>query len=442
MDYNAVQVNKPAVDPARRRLALLLSLCILTRAIVGISLALLRPGGFIGGDGAEYLDTARNIARGNGYAISFPRLWDPEFHEKTEGSDSYPKPEIFRPPLYSVSLVPWVAIFGDRLWPIALWNALLSTLAGWFLYELATRSLSRRVGDLGLLLYALYPLTLMLGAKIGAESLFLACLCATAWAVWRARESQPIIYSAVAGLCLGLATLTRSNAVFLWPLLVLWLLVYLRNYRLAAVWLTLAFAVTLLPWGIRNRVVTGHWIFLSASGPYNFWLGNNEVAYKMFTARHSKEYDRWGKELLGRLVPERVNQLPAGDFEASRQFWYREAWQFIRDDPLRWFRLIGAKCLEFWRPYVRPGFFSATYVWLSLATTLPLLVLGAWGLVRIFRIQPALGGLVLAIVLAGMSGLVLSHVHVRLRVPFVDAFFTVCAAQAVVSYWERRRKSA
>src|ERR1041385_5014297 len=109
----------------------------------------------------------------------------------------------------------------------------------------------------------------------------------------------------------------------------------------------------------------------------------------MFTASNSPEYDRWGKVLLGEVVPQKVREIGTDDPAVSQHFWYAEAKQFIRENPGRWCRLLIAKSIEFWRPYVRPGFFSRSYVVLSLISTLPLFILGWWGIALLFRRQPA-----------------------------------------------------
>lgn len=422
--------------PARARLVAWFALCFLLRAAVGIWLAVEKPSQFVGGDGTEYLDTARNIVAGRGYAISFPRLWDWECHQpKSEiPASAFPRSEVFRPPLYSIALAAVAVVCGERLWAIAVLNALLSTAAGWFLFDLARRAFSARVAEITLLIYAIYPLGVMLGARIASESLFGLCLGATAWALWRAKEDRPVTFAVVAGVCLGLATLTRSNGVFLWPFAVVWLLIYLRTHRLAMVWFTLFFTLTLLPWGVRNHAVTGKWIFLSASGSYNLWLGNNETAYRMFTARSSSEYDAMGRILLGEVVPQKVREMGPRDLAGVQEFWYGEALKFIRTKPALWLKLVLAKSVEFWRPYVRPVFFPQSYVWLSMLSTLPLFVLGGWGVALLFRHQPAFAWLLIAIGAAGMAGLVLSHVHVRLRVPFVDTFFALSAAYTLCSF--------
>src|ERR1041384_6975024 len=97
LDYKADRVNAYAPD-ARRRIALWFALCFFLRAGVGVWLALDKPGEFVGVDGAEYLDTAHNIASGNGYVISHPRIWDWEFYQPKSNfpANAYPKPEIFR----------------------------------------------------------------------------------------------------------------------------------------------------------------------------------------------------------------------------------------------------------------------------------------------------------------------------------------------------------
>jgi len=421
-------------------LAVGLALCLLVRVVIGIWLALSKPEIFVGVDGLQYLDTARNIVAGHGYAISAPEIWDWERYQP-DGLKAYPKLDAFRPPLYSIILAGWIRAFGENHVAIAIFNAVLSTVAGWFLFDLARRACSARVGFVTLLLYAFTPITAVLGVKIGSEPLFGLLFGASVWALWRAREDRPIVFSIVAGVCLGLAALTRSNAIFLWPLGCVWLFLAARRNRFTVVWFSLLLLLTLLPWAARNKIQMDRWIFLSGSGGYNFWLGNNEFAYRMFTARSTQEYDQWGKKLLDEVVPAKVQALGTNDLGVAQEFWYSEAKRYIREQPGEWFLLTGAKCIEFWRPYVRPGFFPKSYVVFSWVSTVPLFVLGWWGIVLLFRKRPALAWLLVAVVLAGMGGLVLSHVHVRLRAPFVEAFFAIPSAVVIAFCWERLRRN-
>lgn len=434
----------PGSSNATRRLLLWLSLCFAIRAGCGLWLAIQQPDRFVGGDGKDYLDPARNIVAGHGYSFNDPRVWDWAAYDPSlsEEERRRPKPETFRPPLYSMVLAGVVALFANPLPAVALMNALFAAGAGFFLHDLARRAMSERAAHLGLWLYSLYPVGVALTARVGVEALFEACLCGTAWALWRAKEGTGPRCAILAGLLLGVATLARSNAVFLWPLACAWLFWFVPRMRASVLWLSLALVVVLFPWTARNRIVTGHWIVLSASGPYNLWLGNNAIAYKMFTARTSAEYDEWGKRLLNEIVPGKVRELGTDDIGQAQAFWKGEAIAYVTGHPGAWCRLIAAKGLEFWRPYVRPGFFPGAMVILSLVAMLPLLVAGGAGLILLFRHNPPLAWLLLAIIVAGMSGLVLSHVHVRLRVPFVDTFFTICAAHVVVTYWPRWSKNA
>src|ERR1043166_8827376 len=186
-------MNHTALAQSSRTVMILLIYCFLVRAGVGLWLAFERPREFVAVDGAEYLDTARNIVSGRGYSISSPRPWDWESYQPARTSEEQHRPrvEVFRPPLYSITLAALLAVVPNGLWPIALLDALLSTAAGWFLFDLGRRALASVAGQIGLLFYASYPLAVALGAKIGAEPLFELFLCASVWALWRTRETGP-----------------------------------------------------------------------------------------------------------------------------------------------------------------------------------------------------------------------------------------------------------
>jgi 4-amino-4-deoxy-L-arabinose transferase-like glycosyltransferase len=88
------------------------------------------------------------------------------------------------------------------------------------------------------------------------------------------KARNPTLYL-IAGIMLGLAVLTRPG-VFLLPVAVLVVALFVRR----TVWrglviLMLAFVVTILPWGIRNKHVLGKFTVTSTLIGHNLYKGNH-----------------------------------------------------------------------------------------------------------------------------------------------------------------------
>jgi len=94
-------------------------------------------------------------------------------------------------------------------------------------------------------------------------------------AAWRASADpgrRRVLLTALAGLALGMAVLTRATgALFLLALLLAALLTRTARRRAAA-----AVALALLPalaWSLRSSRLEGRPVFVHSLGAYNFWLG-------------------------------------------------------------------------------------------------------------------------------------------------------------------------
>ena len=86
--------------------------------------------------------------------------------------------------------------------------------------------LGRRVGGpavglLGAALAALYPLLIVADGALLSETLFGPIVAFTLLAAWRLGEEPTVRWAALVGLGIGLAALTRSEALLLLPLLAL-----------------------------------------------------------------------------------------------------------------------------------------------------------------------------------------------------------------------------
>ena len=78
---------------------------------------------------------------------------------------------------------------------------------------------------------------------------------------------------------LGLDALVRPSGVVLVPVLAVWALVAAPRRRLqSAVLILLGAALAIAPVTLRNRVVGGEWVLVTAGGGFNFYIGNHAAA--------------------------------------------------------------------------------------------------------------------------------------------------------------------
>ncbi len=114
-----------------------------------------------------------------------------------------------------------------------------------------------------------------------SETLFAFLLAAT-FALLFAADTRPALWQAVglvavAGLCYGLASLTRSLPLAFAPLLALWLLLGARprvQRVLMVAAFTLAAVLPLVPWTVRNCQTYESCILVETGFAYNMWAFN------------------------------------------------------------------------------------------------------------------------------------------------------------------------
>jgi hypothetical protein len=211
----------------RKPLALIVALGFAVRLVYVL---VVQHGVPVGGDGLEFHILANQLADGHGYIQ--PLIVSPH-HVATAD----------KPPLYPLllaipSLFGWDSLTAHRL-VSCLMGAALVALMG----LLGRRaSGSERVGLIAAGITAVYPLLVVLDGSLRSESLYAPLI---ALIVLLAYERRPILL----GIAIGLATLTRSEALLLLPLLLP--LAVPRGGRLKV---TLACALTLAPWVARNTV--------------------------------------------------------------------------------------------------------------------------------------------------------------------------------------------
>ena len=195
----------------------------------------------VGGDGLEFHLLSNQLADGDGYVQ--PLIVSPDH-----------VPTADKPPLYPLllavpSLLGWKTLVAHRVLSCLMGATLVAGLG-----LLGRRVGGERVGLIAAGIAALYPLLVVLDGSLRSESLYAPLIALGLLAAYRLVDRPSAGRAAVLGALLGLAALTRSEAVLLLALI---LVVAARRLpggmrlRAAAVALV-ATAVVLAPWVVRN----------------------------------------------------------------------------------------------------------------------------------------------------------------------------------------------
>lgn len=419
-------------SPARVRSALFLvvALAILLRLIWVATL----PPAVTWEDEREFAEVARHLAAGDGYV-----------------SDSY-RANPALPALLALVF----RLFGESFLAARVVQCLLGGAACWMLFAIASRLAGPLAGLLAAAWLAVYPPHIYLAGVFYAEALTTFFLVAAVLASMRALDERGRPATAlVAGICLGMTTLTRPVFLACLPAIAAaWLLTRrITRARRAALCLVLllGWAAVVLPWTMRNHAVYGRVILVSSGLYTKLWQGNNELA-------DGGPNDRelyWGtpdwQSRLDRLdaaprreVEERYARIDAdyrrrraelGDrYLASDEVLKEVALRQMIEHPWRLLGLMGRKTLTLYSAFsdtLSSNEHTTTFFRVVAALSFyPLLLFAVLGLWRGARIGPAIAPLyaVLAFETAAFS---LLNTCTRFRLP-LDPFLIVFAAIAVI----------
>lgn len=264
---------------------------------------------------------------------------------------------FYQAPLYPYFLAcVYKAIGGDLGW-LRVVQAILGS-AGCVATGLAgALFISRSAGMIAGVLMAVYPPAIYCDGVVQKETLALALTAALLLVIGEALRRDVWRKWLATGVLIGLLSLTRENALSLAPIVILWTMLRagatLGRRIMAAAAISVGCIVTLLPVAWHN-VRTAGTVSLTTfqTGP-NFYMGNHEGADGRYSplipGRETFEFERVdaiaaAEHALGQsLSPREVSD-----------YWLHQAYDYIRNNPAAWLRLMWTKWQLTWNRYEIP----------------------------------------------------------------------------------------
>jgi hypothetical protein len=287
----------------------------------------------VAGDAEGYWHLAGCLATGAPYAI----------HD--------PPRRVLRMPGFPLVLAASRILFGDRVLPARLVLSVLGTVGVLLVYRLGAVLFDERTARLAGWAAALSPTFAGFGVLVLSETTFAVLLTAAVLAgvhlarrVERAdrvdeRDAGTWGWAAGTGLLFGLATLVRPAGLPIAACAALgtwWRSGWSRRGLLAGFTLCATTFACLLPWGLRNRSVSGEFVLTT------LWLGPTLVDGLRDGATGGSDMRFFEDE-----APQRI-----GLTEAEVDRLYRDrAWEFVRENPGRTLELAVLKQARFWKPW-------------------------------------------------------------------------------------------
>jgi 4-amino-4-deoxy-L-arabinose transferase-like glycosyltransferase len=361
-------------DGFAARLALILAGALALRVLYTVLVAQDIP---VIGDALTYHLLGGKIADGHGFERA-P-------HPQLEPFDAWVpgRPTAEHPPLFPLLIGIFTKLGADSYLAqkLLLCGVGTGTVA---LIGLAGRELAgATIGLVAAGIAALYPFLWVVDGSLMSETLYGALLAATLWLAIRFWRRPSLGLAAGVGALGALAALTRGEALFLVPLLLLPMAwhgagTWRGRAALAAVAIG-AFVLVLTPWTVRNLIVFEEPVLISTNGSAVFVGANCDAVY------HGEYKGLWNFNCYG--------SAPGGD-ESQEALAYRDrGFDYIRDNTGRLPLIMGVRLLRVWDFY-KPGQ-QASYETLEgrsetasrmgLAFFYPLLILALAGAVLLRR---------------------------------------------------------
>ncbi|MCS6836831.1 MAG: glycosyltransferase family 39 protein [Anaerolineae bacterium] len=271
-------------------------------------------------------------------------------------------PDAQIPPLYSVALALVYGLFGRGFVQVGLFHIALDLASMALLYDSARRLFAptgralwgRPWGEwIGLgaaLAFAGYPYLIFQNLTLIDTPFWITLLHLFVWLMILLRERPTLdgktwALAALAGLVLGLATLTRPITPLLAALLGLWLWTRLSLaqavLRLLPV-ATLSLAIMSL-WIARNYGIFGAFVPMTTTSGANLWQGNSVWTIPVFRAGYDVQWTAPDVQ-----APRDSREADAERFALALAYW--------RDNPDRLLELFWVKFLVHWSIDIAPRF--------------------------------------------------------------------------------------
>lgn len=312
----------------------------------------------IAGDAEGYWELGRAIVNGDDYSVHQPPRY------------------VHRMPGLPVLLAASMSLFGESFLAARLMLATLGAMTCWLVYLLGKRIHSPTVGLIAAGLQAVSPAAIGFSALILSEtafgfamllSLLVGHATVSAFTQKEAQVGKVVCFSLLTGLSLAVGVYMKPSWILLGPIIAVLFAALLKPRLLSFASAALVIAgmvLALLPWGIRNQIVSGHFKLTT------FWMGPS--LYDGLNPNATGDSDM-------RFFDEDQLTLEMSEYEVDQEY-KRRAISFAQQNPLRVAELAASKLWRYWKPWPNAEQFKKPWIGIGLCLyTIPLFALAVWG---------------------------------------------------------------
>jgi len=278
-------------------------------------------------------------------------LYHDQWAQAITGGELFAAGPYFRAPLYPAFLAAIYTVFGHDYLVARVVQALLGSLSCGLLFLIGRRVFGTAVGAIAAFVAASYWMLIYFDGELLIPVLIVFLDLLLIWLLLRAMHGPSARAYGLAGVVLGLSAIARPNILLFGPAIVLWLVVIYRGRWWRAlqyvVCVTAGCLLVVLPITVRNYIVGGDLVLIASQGGVNFYIGNNPDSDGRTAIVPGTPGDWWGgyHATIARAEQARGRKLRASEVS---NYYYEQAWRFIRSQPGDFLRLTACKFRLFW----------------------------------------------------------------------------------------------
>jgi tetratricopeptide (TPR) repeat protein len=288
----------------------------------------IQPG--TGSDPHFYLQWAMDIVRGNVLGSSV----------------------FYALPVYPYFLSLAYLLSGGEVFGLILIQTLLGSINCGLIYILGVKLFNNRVGISASIIACAYLMFIFYDRLLLPASLAIFSGLVLLFLLLRLRDNPSLKRWIGAGLALGLCSLIAASFSLLAVFILFWIIFEYSNKTLNkrllyCISFILSFAFVIGGVSLRNYLVSGDRVLVTAHSGINFYVGNNPQASGLFQAPVYMRPTQSGLIEDAKVIAERLSARRLKPSEVSH-FWVRRALAFAGRHPLGYLRLLARKFILFW----------------------------------------------------------------------------------------------
>jgi 4-amino-4-deoxy-L-arabinose transferase-like glycosyltransferase len=272
-----------------------------------------------------------------------------------------------RPPVYPAFLA--IVYFFSRhsIVLVRFVQSIIGALSCVVLYLIGAQMFNEKVGLIAGIISAIDYSILQISAYIVSETVYIFLLLCTLFYICKYYKTNTLLYLSLSGIFIGLTTLCKESALFLIPLVAIWLF-WLKDNILISRFKVITFflfccLIPIMPWSTRNFRIYHKWIPFTASSGHSLYIGNNQETIALNGGHDTPSIITENIPTL--FTPEADNLLR------------KKAIDFMISNPKRCLDLAWGKLINMWQPYYSDASMISRVV--MVFSYLPIVFLGLTG---------------------------------------------------------------